>query len=1003
MARPMLGSAIGKAATAAAEEMSLLIGVQKEIWFMKDELKTMQAFLIAAETMKKKDLLLKVWAEQVRSLSYDIEDCLDEFMVHVRSQRLSRQLMKLKDRHRIAVQIRNLKSRIEEVSNRNTRYTLIKIEDTNIDEADSRQEDVRLSAGKINEAELVGFATSKQKLLDMINAHDYDAQARVICVVGMGGLGKTTLVRKIYESKEDIAKNFSCCAWIIVSQSFSRIEMLKGMIGMFFGEEALKRHMEKLQGKELQVHDLADYLRNGLEEKRYLVVLDDLWNIDDWEWISSICLPRSNNKSSQIIVTTRNVGLAEKLTKTTFIYHLEPLKEEHALDLLLFKTGKIKEDMEKDQKLMTTVKKLVKKCGYLPLAILTIGAMFATKHVSEWENLYILLPSELETNLSLEAIRRMVMLSYNHLPSRLKPCFLYLSVFPEDFEIKRNHLVERWIAEGFIEARVGMAIENVGVSYFNELISRSMIIPSRVNIEGVVKRCRVHDIMRDIMVSICREENFVYTTGDNLPSAAEKNFRHVAFHGSDGTTLGMEWSRVRSLTFFIDRPMELATSLCSPKMRMLRVLDLRNAEFNIAQKEVNDIGLFHHLNYLRIGQRFKHSNVYALPRSIGKLQGLQTLDIGYSCISTIPTWISKLKNLRSLRCNNNYPLLQPMDCLVKTLCLPILFIPSVDSEYRSRTIAQLYMTYSSPWSSGRGVSLPRGIGSLKELRVLEGVGIDRTSRKAVEELGDLIRLQKLTVRTWGATERKCMILCKAIQKLSSLRSLNITATNDGTVEWLDSVSSLPSLRSLNLCGIIGDKVDWFRNLRQLVKIRLWASRLQEGKAMDILGALPNLRLLDLGFDTHVGQQLVFRQGTFLNLRSIRIWNLKKLRAIEFEPGALAQMEIIIIGICRLEAGINGIKHIPNLKMISLSYESQVARLGMLQEEVNAHPNKSKPVLVLENDRSYHDLGDTNQVSEAMESLPGRSEEGSQAIVPTPSDRSVLRRSATLSFLQIQKQ
>ncbi|GJN10498.1 hypothetical protein PR202_ga28596 [Eleusine coracana subsp. coracana] len=234
MASSILGSAINKAATAVAEEMSLVMGVQKEIWyiwlqFMKDELKTMQAFLIAAEAMKKKTPLLKVWAKQVRSLSYDIEDCLDEFMVHVGSQRLSRQLMKLKDHHRIAVQIRNLKSRVEEVNSRNTRYNLIQMEDTEIDQALSYLEDVRNhSARNIDEAELVGTSTFKKNLLDKINAQYDDGHDRVICVVGMGGLGKTTLVRKIYESKEGIENKFPYRAWITVSQSLSRIDVLKG-------------------------------------------------------------------------------------------------------------------------------------------------------------------------------------------------------------------------------------------------------------------------------------------------------------------------------------------------------------------------------------------------------------------------------------------------------------------------------------------------------------------------------------------------------------------------------------------------------------------------------------------------------------------------------------------------------------------------------------------------------------------------------------------------------
>ncbi|OEL13066.1 hypothetical protein BAE44_0025916 [Dichanthelium oligosanthes] len=151
--------------------------------------------------MEKKDLLLKVWVEQVRDLSYDIEDCLDELMVHVGSQSLLQRLMKLKVRHRIADQIRRLKSRVEEVSNRNTRYR------------DSFLEDIRnLSGTNIDETE--PWPSSGD----------------------MGGLGKTTLVRKVYETKEDIAKNFPYNAWITVSQSFIKTELLKDMIRKLLGD-----------------------------------------------------------------------------------------------------------------------------------------------------------------------------------------------------------------------------------------------------------------------------------------------------------------------------------------------------------------------------------------------------------------------------------------------------------------------------------------------------------------------------------------------------------------------------------------------------------------------------------------------------------------------------------------------------------------------------------------------------------------------------------------------
>ncbi|TVU00231.1 hypothetical protein EJB05_54339 [Eragrostis curvula] len=999
MASSMLKSAASKAAAAAAEEISLLMGVRKDM-FMKDELETMQAFLEAPEVITaKKDKLVRVWAKQVRDLSCDIEDCLDEFTVHIGSQSLLEKLKKLKDRHRIAVQIRNLKSRVEEVSCRNTRYNLIKTEASNTtDGLESCMEDIRqLSARNIDEAQLVGFDIPKKKLLEMINIHVDDGDARVVCIVGTGGLGKTTLARKIYDSKEDIAKNFSYRAWIIVSQSFFITDLLKDMIRQFFGADALQKCLEQLGGIAGHLKDLlSSYLRERLMDQRYFIVFDDLWDINAWSVISRIALPSNNSKGCRILVTTRIAGLAKECTSESLIYHLEPLAINDAIKLLLSKTGKTQKDIENNENLRNMVTQLVKKCGFLPLAILTIGGILARKKIEEWEKFDKKIPSELESNPSLEATRRIVTLSYDHLPSHLKPCFLYLSIFPEDFEISRRRLIERWIAEGLVKASIGVAVEEVGENYFDCLISRSMIVPSKVNIEGVVKSCWVHDIMRDITISISRGENFVYTIGDNVPWIAEENFRHVAYHGSKSPTRGMDWSRIRSLTIFSERPTELASSICSQQLRMLRALDLENAQFITTQKDINNVGLLRHLKYLNIGSGQYNQYIYKFPKSIGKLHGLEALDARGTHISKLPTEIIKLQCLRSLRCskvdwNQNFDHTEPLEFVKDTLCLPFLCTPVFDRKDRSRMVAELHRAYSSHFSGTKGVRVPRGISNLKALQILEVVDLKGTSTKAIKELGELKELRKLSVTTYAASRRKCKTYCEAIQKLPSLRSLCIDAygyrSPVRSLEWLGSASSLPPLlRSLKLDGSIGVMPDCFKSLAQLVKIGLRWTKLEEDKSIDVLGGMPKLMLLQFYYRAYEGKKLVLRNGAFPSLRKLYIGTQDQLLEIRFEEGASTQMESLEIRGCRLESGINGIKHLPKLKEISLSYDCKVARLAVLQEEVDRHPNQ--PLLRLQEDRRVHDLGDAEgpeEFFEAVESLPDRDGEGSQASTPTASD------------------
>ncbi|XBI34410.1 hypothetical protein VPH35_120221 [Triticum aestivum] len=705
----------------------------------QDELETMQAFLLVAEEIKEKDVLLKVWAKQVRDMSYNVEDCLSEFMVHVASPSLSRKLMKLKDRHRIAMQIRDLKSRVEEVSSRNTRYNLIEKNQFTIH-------------SNINEAELVGFSNPKQELMKLIDENANNGLVQVVCVVGMGGLGKTTLAKKVYES----IKNFSCCAWITVSQSFVRMEFLKVIIRELFGDEVLKNQLE---GNAVREENLANYLRKELFEKRYFVVLDDLWNKDDWNWIKTIAFPIGNNKGSRIMVTTRDVSLAEECipeSSRPFLYHHKPLETEDALNLLLLKSRKSKEDMKNDEDMRKVIPKIVKKSGCLPLAILTIGGLLATRAVSEWQGIYNQIPLELEQNRSLEAMRRMVTLGYNHLPSHLKSCFLYLSIFPEDFEIRRRRLVERWIAEGFVIARDGVSIENVGNGYFNELINRSMIMPSIPNIEGIVKSCRVHDIVCDVMISISRDENFACSTWDNATGIVGDNFRHVAYLGNWSPNKGLDWNHVRSLTVFGERPVKPAPSLCSSDFGMLRVLDLCDAQFDIKQKDINTIGSLRHLKYVHVGSLYEGTYIYKLPRTIGKLQALETLDIRRSYVTSLPTEITKLQSLRSLRCSymgSNLPLyfLYPTLWSISTFCRPFLFTHLFSPDERPDTMMHIKMAWTGRLSNSRGVRVPKGINNLKELEILEIVDIERTSRKAVKELGELIKLRKLSAEV-GASK-----------------------------------------------------------------------------------------------------------------------------------------------------------------------------------------------------------------------------------------------------------
>nr|URP01817.1 Pid4-NPB [Oryza sativa Japonica Group] len=814
MARSLVGNAITKAGEAAAAEISLLI----------DELKTMQAFLMTAEEMEKKPRLLKAWVEQVRDLSFDIEDCLAEFMVHVGSKSLSQQLMKLKHRHRIAIQIRDLKSRVEEVSDRNSRYSLIS---PNTDEHDTLRDEFRYwSAKNIDEAELVGFDDAKESILNLIDVHANHGLAKVIFVVGMGGLGKTSLVKKVYHSI-NIVNNFSCRAWVTVSQSFVRTELLRGLIKQLLGGDSENEHFKGLQSMQRneKVEDLVEDLKQGLKEKRYFVVLDDMWSIDALNWLNESVFPDSNNGGSRIIVTTRDASIIQNCAYPSYLYRLEPLKTDDAKQLLLRKSNKSYEDIKE---------------------------------------------------------------------ARLR------SIFPEDFPIKRRCMVNRWIAEGFVDAKFGMAMEDVGNSYFDELINRSMIQPCRFYSHGVVQSCVLHDIMRDIAISISAEENFVFMTKGFVSGIPPENIHHLSIDGRQDSYLSFDLSHVRSLSFFYN-PKEQLASLCSPQLRMLRVLDLEFSLCRVTQNDISNIGSFCHLRYLSVK---KGSYIYHIPRSIRKLQGLQTLNLKRSLITKVPAEVTELRSFRSLRCS--------------TL--------GVYSHFEFTTPETNPRRW---WRSSARVSVPKGIGSLKELQILELVDIARSNKKAVHELGELTQLKKLGVA--GVTERNVSYLCEALQKLSSLCSLRVEAKPFRGLHMLEQLASPPPfLHTLKLKGSLHEIPSWVGKLEKLVKVQLVFTKLKDTESIQVLGELPGLKCLRLILNAYIGKELVLCHGKFRGLKTLRLDSLEELRKVTFEERTSPKLETITIQDCSSELAVCGTANLQSLEKIKYFAKGKLVKRPVVQ-------------------------------------------------------------------------
>ncbi|MBA0665402.1 hypothetical protein Goklo_005262 [Gossypium klotzschianum] len=330
-----------------------------------------------------------------------------------------------------------------------------------------------------------------------------DRPHAVVSIVGMGGIGKTTLARKVYNHVE-VRHHFDCLAWVYISQQCKPREVVLSVLMEVLSPS--KDERELIQ--KLDENELWKSLFDALKEKRYLVVLDDIWRSEDWD-ILKPALPRGR-KGSKILFTTRNRNVALHADPCNTPVELSPLTDDESWILLsrrAFPLNKTDSHIRSEE-FEKLGREMVKKCGGLPLAIIVLGSLLARKQsLDDWETVHRnFFHGHLKGLQQLDhqygAVNRILVLSYNDMPYHLKPCFLYLAHYPEDWEISKKELIRLWIAEGFISPLSGseeFLMEDLGEKFLEELIDRSLVQVSWRGYTGTnVKTCRVHDLFRDL-------------------------------------------------------------------------------------------------------------------------------------------------------------------------------------------------------------------------------------------------------------------------------------------------------------------------------------------------------------------------------------------------------------------------------------------------------------------------------------------------------------------------
>uniref|UniRef100_J3MYI3 Uncharacterized protein n=1 Tax=Oryza brachyantha TaxID=4533 RepID=J3MYI3_ORYBR len=442
--------------------VTALPGNMKQI---KSELEITNSFLKELGMNGYKSEVVETWIKQVRRLAHDMEDVVDEFMYVVGKNKHKESwacVKKVIKKHKplfsldeIATKADMINRELGELSKRLDRWTRPLSSGSYIPLTNYTNEQQLYLPGhdySINDNELVGIDKNRQTLIESL--HLEDCSLRIIAVWGMGGLGKSTLVNNVYKN-EAIISNFNCHAWLCISQSYKIHDVWRNMLKELCGEENRGLDAGNMNNTELRVE-----MSKILHQKRYLIILDDVWSVADFLKIREFLV--DNGLGSRVIITTRIEEVAS-IAEDGCKISLEPLDNHDAWLLFCRKAFPKIENHVCPPELRQCGMNIVDKCDGLPLALVAIGGLLSLKprDKNEWRLFYNQLISEVHNNENLNQVEKILNLSYKNLPSYLKNCFLYCAMFPEDYIIQRKRLIRLWIAEGFIEQKGACSLEEV--------------------------------------------------------------------------------------------------------------------------------------------------------------------------------------------------------------------------------------------------------------------------------------------------------------------------------------------------------------------------------------------------------------------------------------------------------------------------------------------------------------------------------------------------------------
>uniref|UniRef100_A0A0E0PNZ9 Uncharacterized protein n=1 Tax=Oryza rufipogon TaxID=4529 RepID=A0A0E0PNZ9_ORYRU len=867
-------------------------GAEDEIPLIKQDLEEIVSILhghCSEAKLEDHAMVVRCWMKEVRELSYDIEDCIDQYeecieqyehitaaRYYIRRRKFNRRHgnrlppwvpERLKQRLWMANKIREFSLRVQEVIQRYAMYkndlsgiasiAAAATTTTIISDVSSSSSWHPAPGGKCGYA---GIDAAMNKIEAWLTDEEHK-KLKVVSIVGVGGVGKTTLANELY---------------------------LK--LGHQFKYRAFVRSSHKPDMRSILISMLSRiHPQQPPAIGRYLIIIDDLWSTSTWDIISRT-LPPDGNSCSRILTTTEIEDLALQSCSydSKYIFKMKPLGEEDSRNLFFSTVFGSRPTCPPE--LSEVSYDIVKKCGGLPLAVVTIASLLASQleKQEQWDYINKTLGYSLMANPNLEGMKQLLSLCYNSLPQHLKACMLYFSTYQEDTIIWKDDLVNQWIAEGFICAIEGHDKEEISRAYFDELVDKKIIQPVHINDNGEVLSCVVHYMVLNLITNTSIEENFI-----------------IAIDHSQATTRLAD--KVRRLSIHFSN-VEDAT----PPTNM-RLSQVRTLAFSGVLKCVSFITGFRLVRVLILHIWGDEDSITVNLNKISELVRLRYLKVSSNVTLKLPTQMQGLQNLETMKIDGKI-------CAVPS---DIIHLPGL-----------LHLSLPAK------TNLPNGIFHLISLRTLGYFDLGCNSIENMWSLGDLTNLQdlQLTYSTAHSDDLKNYMQClgSILEKLKSLKSITLSRADpsDATlhiesairmrisVDGWSNLSSPPALLQrieLLPCVCIFSSIpNWIGQLGNLCILKIGIREITSTD-VDVLGRLPALAVLSLYVHRKPMERIIFDNVGFsileyFKFRCIVAW-------MKFEAGAMPNLQKLKLGFDVRRADQHGtipvgIKHLSGLKEIS---------------------------------------------------------------------------------------